>query len=80
MGFKMKKLKDANKAQKCIFTVWLILSIIGGYQWVLSEQSFGHDVSSAIGESFSRIPFVMILLGIPAFILFKVWSGERKEK
>jgi len=75
-----KKISSANNTQKMIFTIWLIVSIVSGYLLALKGAARGKvsfdDYFDAAGSSVIGIPTMMVILGIPAFILWKAWKDK----
>jgi hypothetical protein len=61
-----------NTKQKIVVTGWILISAVIGWQWMMQEQ-YGFEITYPL-----YILFVMVILAIPAVILFKLWADKKK--
>jgi len=86
-----KKVRDGNKAQKIIFTIWFVLGLAAGsyvsfleahhYSFRLfSDNKLVFSEGSFLFGLFLYIPLFLFILSLPAFIFWKVWQSKDENK
>lgn len=60
-----------NKTQKIIISVWIILSVVLGWKWMLDEQY------SVVITAPLYFIFMGAILFLPMFILYKFWKDKK---
>lgn len=71
-----ESIRNANKIQKLIITIWIILSLY--ISFVITYNADLYDGIEIIAFGLIALFSILGALGIPAYILFKLWTDKTK--
>lgn len=66
-----QRLQRSNDKQKFVLTIWVVFSFLLGRSWALNDFDEGMMII--------YIPIALLLLGIPALFLYKLWGDKSAE-